>query len=421
MSNPLQQDSQSFDVDTVLWAEIIECWKSLLEKVSSKHITFDHAIVELQAQFSDTVQDSIGLELEREVDPRIQMLWDMGRSTSTAILRSNGLYIDWVTQNPLRKDILQKETLRRQVSQAIEDVNLLRHTLRRLSWMQKIRKKSKLEAQINEHSMRVDALKGQLSKQQTKIERMMNFWTGGVIERFVDALVPITAGSFRMGSVQDDEQSYPSEHPAQPVTLPNDFLMGKFPVTQVLWQRVMGNNPSRFKGDHRPVDSVSWFDAVNFCNKLSELEELESVYAIEGSQVACNWDAKGYRLPTEAEWEYCARGNEAFIYSGSDILGEVGWYDGNSGDETHPVGLKKPNGFGLYDMSGNVYEWVWDWYGSYSSDSPTDLSGPFGQSTRTRRGGGWCSIARDTRVSFRDGVSPVGCGDFLGFRIMRSI
>ena len=195
--------------------------------------------------------------------------------------------------------------------------------------------------------------------------------------------------------------------------------MSRYPVTQVLWQRVMGNNPSRFKGDNRPVESVSWFDAVSFCNKLSELEGVESVYTINGSDVHCNWLAKGYRIPTEAEWEYSARANEAFKYSGSNEIDEVAWYDGNSGDETHPVGEKKPNAFGLYDMNGNVYEWCWDWYGSYSSDSQTDLSGPFGHSTRTRRGGGWCSIVRDARVSFRDGVSPVGCGDFQGFRILR--
>ena len=123
--------------------------------------------------------------------------------------------------------------------------------------------------------------------------------------------------------------------------------------------------------------------------------------------MTCSWNATGYQF-NGGEWEYCARANE-LRYSGSDVL-VMGWYDANSGDETHHVGQRNRM---ICTHEWNVYEWVWDWYGSYSGENQTDLSGPFGQSTRTRRGGGWCSIARDARVLYR--VSPVGCGDFSDF------
>ena len=420
MSNRLGQQRLEQE-NELLWTTMIEQWREVLNRVSSKCISFEQATKAYRTELSEKVQQILESQSNNEIDPRVLMLWSMVYPKSTNILTSNGSYIRWVIQNPLREDITKSNEFQRRIDQTIEDVDILKHTLRRLSWFRRVRQKSQIELQIKEQSRQVDHLKKQLSKQQIKIEGMMKFWTGGVIERFVDELTPITAGAFVMGASLEDQHSYHSERPSHKVTLTQDFVMGKFPVTQGLWKRVMGNNPSRFKGDNRPVESVSWFDAVSFCNKLSELEGFESVYTINGTHVSCNWNAKGYRIPTEQEWEYCARANESFQYSGGDILSEVGWYADNSGDETQSVGLKKPNGFGLYDMSGNVYEWVWDWYGAYRGDSQTDLSGPFGGSTRTRRGGGWCSIDRDTRVSFRDGVSPVGCGDFLGFRIMRIV
>ena len=189
-------------------------------------------------------------------------------------------------------------------------------------------------------------------------------------------MVVIPKGEFTMGALEDDGDAYDSEKPRHKVTLTRDFLMGKYQVTQALWDSVMGSNPSYSKGANRPVEYVSWFDVVEFCNKLSEREGLEPAYTINGDDVTCNWNAKGYRLPTEAEWEYSARSGQRFKYSGSNNVDEVAWYDDNSGSETHPVGLKKPNGFGLYDMSGNVYEWCWDRFGGYSSGSQTDPTGP---------------------------------------------
>ncbi len=238
------------------------------------------------------------------------------------------------------------------------------------------------------------------------------------------AMMLIPKGDFVMGALEDDGDAYGSEKPRHKVPLTRDFLMGKYPVTQALWNSVMGSNPSKFKGANRPVEKVSWFDVVEFCNKLSKREGLEPVYTINGKNVKCKWNAKGYRLPTEAEWEYSARGGQSYKYAGSNNVDEVAWYRDNSdtgnGRQTHPVGQKKPNGFGLYDMSGNVWEWVWDWKGSYSFLPTVDPRGPTGGSSRVGRGGCWIYNARRVRVSYRDDRVPTDTGYALGFRLARN-
>ena len=246
--------------------------------------------------------------------------------------------------------------------------------------------------------------------------------------RMSKEMVRIPTGEFMMGALDDDDDAYDYEKPRHKVTLTNDFMIGKYSVTQALWDSVMGSNPSRFKGANRPVEKVSWFDVVDFCNKLSEQEGLEQVYTISGDDITCDWDSKGYRLPTEAEWEYSARGGEYHKYSGSNHVDEVTWYWDNSGTgngrQTHPVGQKKPNGFGLYDMTGNVHEWVWDWWtDDYSTENQLDsIENPTGDPTgsgRVFRGGSWRSFPKRVRTSTRNfNGSMVRNGD-LGFRISK--
>ena len=183
----------------------------------------------------------------------------------------------------------------------------------------------------------------------------------------------------------------------------------------------MESHPSTFRGSSRPVEKVTWFDCVAFCNKLSEKEGLNKAYTINGKDVQCNFDADGYRLPTEAEWEYCARAGEDFLYSGSDNIEEVAWTFENSKEQTHGVGQKKANGFGLFDMTGNVWEWCWDWYEEYSSSSTEDPTGATTGTSRVVRGGSRGNDAGSARLSSR----LRGCHSYrsyyLGLRLCRTI
>jgi formylglycine-generating enzyme required for sulfatase activity len=217
------------------------------------------------------------------------------------------------------------------------------------------------------------------------------------------------------------------EKPVHTVTV-KSFSMGKYEVTQKEYQEIMGTNFSYFKGDNLPVETVSWFDAVEYCNKRSELEGLTPAYTISGTgdsrTVTWNRNANGYRLPTEAEWEYAAKGGNkdpmVYEYSGSNSAGTVAWYKDNSGSSTQPVGGKAPNSLGLYDMSGNVNEWCWDRYESYSSGSQTDPSGASSGADRVFRGG-WCSSsAGGVRSAVRYNFYPSGIGHIIGFRLVRN-
>ena len=199
--------------------------------------------------------------------------------------------------------------------------------------------------------------------------------------------------------------------------------MGKYEVTQRKWQELMGNNPSNFKGDNLPVENISWFEVIEYCNKRSVKEGLTPCYQGSGNSITCDWSANGYRLPTEAEWEYAAKGgNKNFLthlYSGSSSAGAVAWYDGNNGNTTHPVGTKAPNDLGLYDMSGNVYEWCWDWYGNYGSGAQTDPTGAVSGTGRVYRGGSWSGSASFVRSSYRNSFGPSFRLSYLGFRLVR--
>ena len=233
-------------------------------------------------------------------------------------------------------------------------------------------------------------------------------------------MVFVEGGSFKMGSNNGESD----EKPTHTVTV-SDFYIGKYEVTQALYQKVMGTNPSSFKGDKRPVERVNWYNAVEFCNKLSESLGLQKVYTISGTNVTVDFSKNGYRLPTEAEWEYAARskGRDDRKWSGTNTESELGnyaWYNSNSSYKTHEVGTKQANELGIYDMSGNVWEWCWDRYGTYSSSSQTNPAGPFvGFSGRVGRGGGWDGSGYCCRAAFRGYDTPSYINYRLGCRLTR--
>jgi formylglycine-generating enzyme required for sulfatase activity len=242
-------------------------------------------------------------------------------------------------------------------------------------------------------------------------------------------MVFVQGGSFQMGSNDGNDD----EKPVHSVTV-SDYYIGKFEVTQKEWKEVMGNNPSHWKGDNLPVEKVSWYDVVEFCNKKSRAEGLTPCYSGSGENTTCNFSANGYRLPTEAEWEYAARGGTLangldlrnggktyYKYSGSNTIDVVAWYCDNSDYKTYPVGRKQANELGIYDMSGNVREWCWDWFGFYSNSLQTNPKGASTGPARVLRGGSWYSVESISRVAYRDNDGP----DFrcfgVGFRLACSV
>src|SRR5262249_44671931 len=220
----------------------------------------------------------------------------------------------------------------------------------------------------------------------------------------------IPAGTFMMGSPDSDAEALDEEKPAHRVTITQPFYLGKYPLTQAQWEAVMGNNPSLLKGNpNHPVENVSWDDVHAFLHNLN---------AREGSG--------DYRLPTEAEWEYACRAGSADTYCfGNNVnqLGEYAWYEENASGQSHPVGQLKPNVWGLYDMHGNVYEWVHDWYETtyYQSRPARDPSGPSWGSDRVNRGGCWGHNAWGCRSARRGRLTPDSRRDNLGFRLLRMI
>ncbi len=255
-------------------------------------------------------------------------------------------------------------------------------------------------------------------------------------------MIFVPGGTFTMGDTRG--QGYSDELPTHTVTL-NSFYIGKYEVTQAEYSQYMPSpnwTSSYGLGDNYPAYRVSWYAILKYCNLRSMAEGLTPCYSISGSTnpanwgevptssnstwdaAICNWNANGYRLPTEAEWEYAARGatnNPDYLYSGSDDINAVAWYTNNSGSSTHPVGTKAPNGIGAYDMSGNAWEWCWDWYSSsYYSSSPQDNpTGPASGSSRVQRGGSWFSNAYYCTVSCRDYFNATYADNALGFRICR--
>jgi formylglycine-generating enzyme required for sulfatase activity len=208
----------------------------------------------------------------------------------------------------------------------------------------------------------------------------------------------IPAGSFDMGS--NAKTSF-DQQPIHRVIISRAFELQTTEVTQAQWRAVMGNNPSHFQADNLPVEQVSWDDAQEFIRRLNALDM-----------------AKGYRLPTEAEWEYACRAGTTG--PGFD-LSDVAWWHANSEDRTHPVGQRRPNAWGLYDMLGNVWELCADWKDSYPAGPVTDPTGPAGGYYKVSRGGSWFDVASGANPTFRSVPAPDYRGNSLGFRLARSL
>lgn len=216
-------------------------------------------------------------------------------------------------------------------------------------------------------------------------------------------MVYVEGGTFEMGaSDEQGEDAREDEYPERAIKL-DAYHIGKYEVTQAQWKAVMGTEPSYFKGENLPVEQVSWDEAQEFCKRLSEAT------------------GRKYTLPTEAQWEYAARGgnkSQHFKYAGSNNINEVAWYKINSNSKTHPVGGKKANELGVYDMSGNVWEWCSDWYTSYDASNMNNPQGAVNGEERVDRGGCWCDLASNCRVSSRDYDNPDLRYSDLGFRVV---
>ena len=251
---------------------------------------------------------------------------------------------------------------------------------------------------------------GKSQQQNDLIDQNMRASTGKsqeqiprVIQDLISNMIYVQGGTFTMGATSEQRSDAdPDEKPAHQVTM-SSFSIGKYEVTQEEWEAVMGKNPSKFKGAKHPVENVSWDDCQEFIRKLNALT------------------GKHFRLPTEAEWEFAARGgnrSKGYKYAGGNLIDKVAWLGGNSNNTTHKVGEKLPNELGLYDMSGNVWEWCQDWYGDYNSKAQTDPTGPTSGSIRVNRGGGWYSSGNICRVAYRNRFAPSYAYTNLGLRLV---
>jgi len=216
-------------------------------------------------------------------------------------------------------------------------------------------------------------------------------------------MVYVEGGIFMMGATTEQESEYSDDESSVHQVTVSSFHIGKYPITQAQWKTIMVENPSHYTSGDLPVENVSWHNAQMFIRKLN---------AKTGKQ---------YRLPTEAEWEFAARGgnkSNGYKYSGSNLIADVAWYNNNSGYKTRPVGTKAPNELGIYDMSGNVWEWCQDWYGKYPASAQIDPQGPSSGDFRVRRGGSWRSkILERLNVSYRYYYFPDSCFFNIGFRV----
>ncbi len=264
---------------------------------------------------------------------------------------------------------------------------------------------------------------------------------------FSDDAVPsgfvlVKAGSFIMGQAAEESEQ-DADVLQHTVVLTNDFLMAKYELSRADWKKFLDRDPSVFMypstNANLPADGITWYDAAEYCNARSTAEGLTPCYAIDKQRkdpnnkdpyddikwtVTCNFSAAGYRLPTEAEWEYAARGGQlgkGYAFSGGSDPDKVAWHYNNTEKELQPVGQKAPNELGIYDMSGNAWEWCWDWYGEYPAKTVTDPAGVSSGDSRVMRGGGCGHYPAEARCINRDWNSPIGWVEYISFRLVRTV
>ena len=237
-------------------------------------------------------------------------------------------------------------------------------------------------------------------------------------------MIFVEGGTFQMGGNGDSCDMIAGHS----VTV-SSFYMSDHEITQSEWKKIMDNNPSQYMNDNFPVQNISWEEAARYCNRRSRAEGLVPCYFFDNEndfneEIKCNWNADGYRLPTEAEWEFAARGGTDSLdtmYSGSNDIESVAWYFDFVDATIHAVMTKLPNELGLYDMSGNVWEWCWDWYGNYTASDQNNPTGAASGTHRVRRGGSWDEEENCCLVSYREGSCPAFKSDNIGFRVVRSV
>ena len=309
--------------------------------------------------------------------------------------KNSNICSDCVAKN--KKEQERKEAERRRIEQERREAE--QREAERIEAERKRAEQERKEAEKRE-AERKKAEQERKEAEKREAERKKEAERSRIINDYVNSMVYVEGGTFKMGATKEQGGD---EKPAHNVTL-SSFYIGKTEVTQELWEAVMGSNPSNFKGAKRPVEYVSWDDCQEFIRKLNAKT------------------GKNFRLPTEAEWEYAARGgnrSQHYIYSGSDSFMAVAWIGGYSGGRTNDVAAKRANELGIYDMSGNVGEWCSDWYGEnyYKSSPSNNPQGPSSGSERVYRGGSWDYPARFCRVSCRSHYAPVGRFHDLGLRL----
>lgn len=270
----------------------------------------------------------------------------------------------------------------------------------------------------------------------TTSDRMIITTVGENKNIFGIDMIALAGGTFMMGGSDDDPDAQINEKPLHRVSI-DPFWISKFEISQKQYVSVMGINPSSFiENENNPVEGLSWYDTVEFCNALSKKAGLKSVYIIDKTKIDLNntnstdtykWivkintSADGFRIPTEAEWEFACRGGTDTCYSsGNKFDGDYSWYSGNTNDKSHPVGKKKPNKYGLYDMSGNVWEWCWDWNTEsfYLISTENNPSGSVSGSEKILRGGSWINSEINMRSSGRNWAAPCDKSNNIGIRVV---